>query len=196
MDKQTVIFFGVQGSGKGTQVKHLEKYIHEQDADAEIFHYETGAGFRAMAENNNLTSKLVKDCLDKGQIIPVFLPVSLWANAFVAEFKGTEHIFIDGFPRRVVEAEVLDSALGFYKRKPAKVIVLELSDEDAMERLLLRGRHDDTKEGIAKRLSWYHEEVEPILEWYRSHEGYDVIGIDGCQGEAAVHESIKKELGI
>lgn len=194
MTPQTLIFFGMQGSGKGTQVAHLKNHFHKEDETAEIFQYETGNGFREMAKSESYTSKLVKETIDAGESVPVFLPIALWANAFKNEFKGTEHIFIDGFPRRIVEAEVLHTALTFYKRLPAKVIVLELNEEEALKRLMARGRHDDTEEGIKKRLGWYDEEVSPILDWYEKHEGYEVVKINGVQTEEEVHTDIVKAV--
>ena len=194
MTPQTLIFFGMQGSGKGTQVSLLKEHITAGDESAEIFQYETGNGFREMAKTESHTASLVKQTLDEGGIIPVFLPIALWANAFKNEYKGTEHVVIDGFPRRIVEAEVLHSALEFYNRLPAKVIVLDLNEDLAVERLVARGRHDDTEEAIRKRLGWYKDDVSPILDWYEEHDGYDVVKINGVQSEKEVHTDIVKAI--
>src|SRR5262249_32683556 len=141
-------------------------------------------------------NRLVKESLDRGERQQVFLPVYLWASAFIEQLTGNEHVIIDGSPRTILEAEVLDTAMMFYQRHPVQVIFLELSEEKAIERLLKRGRHDDTEDGIKERLRWYREEVMPVIDYYRTKQGYTVISINGDQTVDEVHQDIVKALGL
>jgi len=76
------------------------------------------------------------------------------------------------------------------------VLELQVPDEVAIERLSRRaeieGRADDTPEAIQRRLSLYHEETEPLVEYYRSRG--NVVGIHGDRSENAVFAEIQQAL--
>ena len=103
---------------------------------------------------------------------------------------------MDGSPRALVEAELLDGALKFYKREQPTVLFLNVSEEEGMKRLVKRGRHDDTEEGIKERFRWYREIVMSSLNYYRDKEGYRVLEINGEQTPAEVHADVIKALGL
>ncbi len=195
MEPKTVIFLGIQGSGKGTQVDLLEKYLAGASATP-VFHFATGSAFRRLIEGEGYTQDLVRETLNHGTLQPLFLSVWLWADAFVRTLKGTEHLLIDGFPRTTPQAQVLDSALVFYKRKQPTVIALALSEEEAMKRLMGRARTDDTSAAIGKRLAWYREYGLPVVEYYRSRKEYTVIDVNAEQPIEKVHEDIVQVLGL
>lgn len=198
MDPITALFYGRAGSGKGTQVALLKEYLQKNDAAHTVLQIETGAGFRSLSTGESHTSKEVKKMVDVGGLPPVFIPVWLWTNELVAKYSGSEHLLFDGFPRRVLEAEVLDGALEFYRRTPATVIILDVSEERSLERLKLRKRADDlSDEQIQERLRWYKDDVEPTIEYYRNHAAsYRVVDIDGEQSIEAVHAEVLKALQL
>ncbi|NBD74274.1 AAA family ATPase [Patescibacteria group bacterium] len=184
----TIIFMGMQGAGKGTQVQLLSDYLTRNGEP--IFTFETGNGFRKLMEEDNYTARLVKDGMEKGTLQPIFLSVWLWSRAFVHDFKGEEDVLIDGFPRSLFEAQVLHTAMEFYQRLPATVLFLDISDEEARRRLKERARFDDTDEAINARLSWYRDQVTPILDWYDSRDEYHYIRINGEQSIEDVHADV------
>lgn len=193
MHPKTVIFFGKQGSGKGTQASLLEDALKKEGS---VFHFQTGKAFRELAEGTSYTGKRVSETLPGGQIQPLFIAVWLWADAFVKNVTDKEHIIADGFPRRVTEAQILNAAFEFYRREKVDVINLTLANDIALERMLARGRSDDTKEGIIERLEWHDRESTPVIEYFRDMRRYDVHDIDSSREVEEVAASIRAALKI
>src|SRR3989338_2234331 len=158
---QTFILAGPSGCGKGNQVDLFKKYLHRKTPDIKQFHSYTGDGFRALIEGKTTASQRAREIQMAGGLQPEFLAVWIWADLLIKNFTGQEHLFIDGSPRRLGEALVLDSALDFFKREQTQVIVINVSDAETTNRLLARGRADDTAEAIKKRLGWYRDLVVP-----------------------------------
>lgn len=196
MQPKTVIVMGSQGSGKGTQVNLLVKYLQEHDSDNEVFHHDTGRCFREFMEEEGYTNELVKASIDRGELQPDFLPIRLWANDFVKNLTESTHVIVDGSPRTMTQAHVLDSAMQFYKRSDIHVIILEVDTETSVARLLARGRTDDTEEAIRKRLAWSEEQVLPLADFFEEHPNYTVSRIDGVQPIEGVHKDVLRAIGI
>lgn len=195
---RTVLFFGPQGSGKGTQVELLAAFLREQDQTRQPLVVETGDAFRNFAAADSYTSKRTKEALEEGNLLPAALSVWLWTGMLVDGYTGAEHLVFDGFPRRVAEAKMLDSLLQFYGRAPVSIVTLEISEETALDRLRERGRADDTSDAqIMKRLEWYKREVLPVVDYFRANpERYEVLTIDGEKPVAAVHSNVREALGF
>ena len=187
---------GLQGSGKGTQVKLLKEYISAQDPGVPLVYFDAGAYLRAFFAEGGYTQEMVKASMGRGEIQPSFLPSYLWSRLFISELHGAEHLLMDGSPRALVEAELLDGAFKFYKREQPTVLFLNVSEEEGMKRLVKRGRHDDTEEGIKERFRWYREIVMNSVNYYRDKEGYRVLEINGEQTPAEVHADVIKALGL
>ena len=127
---------------------------------------------------------------------PLFLSVVLWGDAMREKLDPECHVLIDGFPRIVAEATVLESALSFYERKNISIINLNTPEDVVRERMVSRARTDDTPESIEARLKWYREETLPVVEYYRTRPNATVFDIDGTASIEEVHESIVSALGI
>jgi len=196
MTPQTFIFFGPSGCGKGTQAKLLQEELKKKDPERKILYIETGQKFRELAEGSSLTAQEIKKTLQNGQLMPVFLPIWVWAGFLMENITGNEHIFFDGVSRRLVEANVLDSALKFYKRKNLTVISFEVSDEWATKLMKGRGRSDDSDEEIKKRLNWYRENTLPAVEYFKNDPDYKFISINGEQTIEEVHQEIMEKIGL
>ena len=197
----TIIFVGPQGSGKGTQIERLTRVLREQDRERRVVDIQTGRRFRALAaKQEGYTEQQISKTLDTGILQPLFLSVVLWGDAFHQHVDPECHLLIDGFPRTVNEAKVLESALRFYERKNVMVINLETPEEVVRARMLARARQDDTTESIEARLTWYREETLPVLEYYREphhhHHTTTVIDVDGTGTIDEVHAAILTHLNI
>ncbi len=190
----TIIFIGMQGAGKGTQAHLLSEWLVARYGGT-VFRYETGEGFRQLLQQEgNYTATLVRREILQGHLLPEFLSVRLWGGAFIERFTGREHIIADGFPRSIVEAGILHSALRFYGRLPALVIYLSVPEDVATERLLKRGRADDTREAIEARLRAWRERILPLLDFYDWREEYRLLRIHGERSIEEVHQEIREKI--
>lgn len=197
MQSKTIIFIGPQGSGKGTQIQLLSKALKQAQPDRPVLDIQTGRRFRALAaKGEGFTEKKIFETLDSGVLQPLFLSVVLWGDAFHHHADPESHILIDGFPRTVHEAHVLESALSFYRRDPLTVINLEASEDLVRERMRHRARPDDTENSIEARLAWYREETLPVLAYYRQRPHTSVIDCDGTKTITEVHDEILREVGL
>lgn len=196
MQPQTFIFFGPSGCGKGTQAKLLMDEIKKKDPERNIAYIETGQKFREIAQGDSLTANKIKEIMQKGGLMPVFLPIRIWAEYLMENITGNEHIFMDGMARRLVEANVLDSALKFYERKNLTIVSFEVSDEWAKKLMKGRGRADDTEEEMNKRLAWYKENTVPAIEYFKNDPDYKFIAIDGEHTIEEVHRDVMEKVGL
>ena len=195
MQPLTVLFFGVQGSGKGTQVKLLMEAVKARSTES-IIHIDMGALLRASVATGSITGNLTGEIINVGKRMPDFMPVYLSTKVFAEGIvTNKEHIIADGLCRGDDQTRGFDDAMAFYGRGNYHLISLELSDAEATKRLLARGRNDDTPEGIANRLAWYKTDVAPQLALMEGR-GRSIHRINGDQSVEAVHADILKALGL
>ena len=194
MQPLTVLFFGPQGAGKGTQVKLLIDVLKERSKRG-IVHIDMGQLLRNMIAKGGHTADLTNEIVSGGKRMPDFMPIYLTTDALVAQFTGEEHIIADGLARGPDQTRGWDDAMVFYKRPDFHIIALELSEEESIKRLVKRGRSDDTEEAIKQRLSWHKAEVEPQLEFLKSR-GRTIHRIDGSPDIQTVHASILSVLKL
>lgn len=197
MQPHTIIFVGPQGSGKGTQIDLLTKVLEKMDPEREVVDIQTGRRFRALAaKREGFTEQTLAETVEAGVLQPLFLSVVLWGDAFHHHVDPDCHLLIDGFPRTVDEARVLESALAFYKREPLTIVNLETPEDVVRDRMVHRARPDDTPESIEARLRWYREETLPVLAYYRERPHTTIIECDGTQTIEGVQHQIQKSMGL
>ncbi len=195
MEPITVVFFGPQGSGKGTQVKLLMELLKERDPKRGIIYIEMGKLLRDMADAGGLSGTLTDEIIRNGKLMPDFMPVYLIVRTLVENFTGDQHIIADGVTRRPNQTTAFDDAMQFYGRPDYHVIDLELSEEESIKRLLLRGRNDDTEEAIRNRLGWHKSEVAPLIRIFEER-GRAVHHINGDASMETVHADILSALNL
>lgn len=193
---QTFIFFGIVGSGKGTQVELLINYLKEHKIADDIALASTGSEFRRIIGSGNYTGQIIKTRLERGALQPDFLTISLFTNILESSMKENTCLITDGFPRTVAQSEAFISAMDFYNRSDAHIVYIELDKEEATKRMMLRGRSDDTEEGIAKRFDEYINNVIPSMNYFKDKPGYTMHIINGKQSIEEVHADILKSLNL
>jgi len=193
---QSYIFIGRSGCGKGTQSELLTKKLREANPEVKILHIESGNELRKFTKEPNHTATLTKKIIESGGLMPEFMPVFLWGKLFVDGFTGNETLIFDGTPRKLMEAKVLDSLFPFYGLDKPWIIYLDVDHHESTKRLTLRGRSDDSEEGIKKRLAWYEADVAPSVDFYRSNSQVKFLDIDGNRPIDDVHQDIVKKVGL
>ncbi len=196
MNQQTLIFLGPQGCGKGTQVKLIQEYLAQHDSERPVVHFEMGRNLRDLAARDTYTSRLMQEIISKGELVPFNISSSVFSDYLIDNMAGDEHLLIDGFPRSETQMDVVDTTMSFYKREHPVIIHINISDEIGIERLLKRGRHDDTEETIRRRLAWSREEWVKILKKLNENPAYTVVEVDGDQSIEEVHQEIISALGF
>ncbi len=191
----TVVFFGPQGAGKGTQAKLLEGLL-ERDSDTPVLGLEMGERLRGFAAGSGDASKRVGEVINAGGLLPAFIPSHIITTFFLQEFTNREHLIIDGVARRVEQSIVLDDALQFFGRVPYHVVVLQLPREEAVRRLHGRGRSDDSDDQkIQRRLDWYETETLPAIKLLEER-GRTMHYIDARPPIEEIHAQIRTVLHI
>lgn len=196
MVPRTFIFIGRSGCGKGTQAKLLQDYIENQDEHKHPFFYvETGARFRDFIKGDKLANKLSAKIYENGDRQPDFLAAWMWSNFLLEHMTGNEHLFLDGTPRSLPEAKILDTAIKFFERQKPFVIHIDISRECSTKRLIARGRSDDkSQEEIKKRLDWYDRDVVPAFGFFDESPDYNLLNINGDQPIEKVFQDIVDEI--
>jgi adenylate kinase len=183
-----ILLLGPQGAGKGTQGKLIA-------SEHGLPHVATGDMLRvAMAAGTEL-GRRVKPIYDSGGLVPDDLMIALIRER-LAEDDARHGFVLDGFPRTMAQAEALEEMLREIARDLDVVLEFQVADGVGRERMLKRaaeeGRTDDTPEAIDERLRLYHEETEPLIEYYRSRG--NLVGIHADQSVGAVFSEIQQTL--
>jgi adenylate kinase family enzyme len=194
-DLKTFIFIGRSGCGKGTQAKLFMEKFKEIRPDEPFYYLESGKRFRDFIDEDTYSSELSKEIMKNGKLQPEFLAVWAWSNLLVENLKKGEHLILDGTPRKLREAHILETAFDFYGIKDVYVIHIDITKEETKRRLTLRGRMDDqNSEDVDKRLEWFDVEVAPTIDFYVNSPRYKYLHINGEQEEKEIHQEILAKL--
>jgi len=211
-----IVMLGAPGAGKGTQAKIIaEKY--------QIPHVSTGDIFRANIKEGTELGMEAKGYMDKGLLVPDELTVKILLDRVAAEDCKNGYV-LDGFPRTIPQAEVLDKALQELNEKLDFAINVDVPDENIISRMAGRraclkcgatyhvvnippkteGICDNCGQELVLREDDKEETVAKRLQVYHEQtkpliDYYEKQGIlkdvDGTQSMEAVSEAIVKLLG-
>lgn len=153
-----ILVIGPPGAGKGTQAAVLSQRLS-------VPHVSTGDLFRAHVGAETELGKQVKEYLDVGQLVPDQLTNEM-VRERLAEADCDVGFILDGFPRTVGQAKVLADLLHDRDCDLDVVLQLDVPEDVVVERLLDRGRDDDSVEVIRRRQQVYHNETAPLIDFY------------------------------
>jgi len=211
MEKIYLIFLGPPGSGKGTQAQMLS-------AKAKLPIISTGELLRHEQEKNTNKGKMIKEIIVKGKLVSNKIVEAIINKRLTAKDANKGMIF-DGFPRNKNQLRHLTGKLG---KNNVYAILVDVSDKEVKRRLggrrmcacgatyhlkynppqksgicdLCRGklfiRNDDRPKVIADRLKLYHQQSEPLIDyWLQSKR---LIKINGGQNISRVRKDIEKKI--
>jgi len=182
-----IILIGAPGAGKGTQAQYIVREFG-------IPQISTGDMLRRAVDANTLLGKKAKEIMDKGQLVPDDIMIPLVKERIESHDCGNGFLF-DGFPRTIPQADALKNADIFINYVinivvPDEMIIERLTgrrshpasgrvyhikynppvvagQDDETGDLLVQ-RDDDKEETVRKRLAVYHQQTEPLVEYYRN----------------------------
>jgi adenylate kinase len=176
-----LILFGPPGAGKGTQAAQLSQKLG-------VPHISTGDIFRAAVAEQTPVGLKAQSYLDAGKLVPDEVVIDMVRERFLQDDTQTGWI-LDGFPRTVPQAHALDDLLDKIHQTSDQVINLEVADDLLVQRMLERGRKDDTEAVIRQRLQVYQAETAPLIDFYRGRN--QLTDIDGSVPVEEVTASIQ-----
>ena len=181
-----LVFIGPPGAGKGTQCKRLVELLN-------IPHLSTGEMLRTVKRQDTALSRWVASYIDAGKLAPDHLVMRIVAQRLQSDECANGALF-DGFPRTIIQAQLLDDYLAEHGIKLDMALELKVVEEELIQRLLKRaqidGRADDNYETIRERLNVFHTQTAPLTEYYAKQGKLEQV--DGMQSEENVFASIKE----
>lgn len=211
-----IIMLGAPGAGKGTQAKMIaDKYG--------VPHISTGDIFRANIKEGTELGVEAKKYMDQGLLVPDELTVRILLDRVANEDCKNGYV-LDGFPRTIPQAEVLDKELAKLGDAIDYAINVEVPDKNIVNRMSGRRaclscgatyhikhvppkadgvcdrcgkelilRDDDKEETVKNRLKVYHEQTQPLIEFY-NHKNI-LKSVDGTMDMKLVFDAIVGILG-
>lgn len=211
-----IIMLGAPGAGKGTQAKMIaEKY--------QVPHISTGDIFRANIKNGTQLGMEAKKYMDQGLLVPDELTVKILLDRVAKEDCKNGYV-LDGFPRTIPQAQVLDEALSKLGESIDYAIDVDVPDENIVKRMSGRRaclkcgatyhlehvppkaegicdacqselvlRDDDKPETVLNRLKVYHDQTQPLIEFYTAKGVLKTV--DGTLDMQEVFRAITDILG-
>ena len=208
-----LILLGPPGAGKGTQAARLRD-------DFDLAYIATGELLRAHVAEQTPLGRQAKAYMDEGALVPDELVIAMIFDR--VEEQGEDGFLLDGFPRNVAQADALAEELDRRERTLTAALLVEAPDDVVIERLSgrrqcatghlyhvrydppehdglcdqcgrpLHQRQDDHPDVIEKRLRTYHEQTEPLIDYYEQR-GL-LRRFDGTRDKVEVHDHIRATL--
>lgn len=166
------VLFGPPGAGKGTQAAAMVDRYH-------LHHVSTGDLLRKEIAAGTELGRQAKALIEDGRLVPDDVVIRMIGKEFET-VKGVDGFLLDGFPRTIEQAEVLDDMLAKIGAKLTAVVSIMIPDQMVIDRIshraAIEGRADDANVEIIKhRIATYHEQTEPEIAFYQKQGKYHEV---------------------
>ncbi len=213
MSELNLILLGPPGAGKGTQAARLRE-------DFGLPYIGTGDLLREHTADGSELGRQAKEFMEKGELVPDDLVIAMILDKI--EEEGEDGFLLDGFPRNIPQADALADEMERRNRRLTAALLIAAPDDCVVERLSGRRqcsnghlyhvdydppkhegvcdqdgkplvqRDDDKPEAIRQRLKTYHEQTEPLKDYY--DERGLLRRFDGTRDKVEVHDHIRATL--
>lgn len=177
-----IVFIGPPGAGKGTQSVRLAEYL-------QIPQLVSGDMLREVCQQQTELGRQTAEHMQAGRLVPDEIVQAIVFQR-LGEPDSEPGCILDGFPRTVPQAAVLDQWLVENRHPLAAVLGIQVPEDELLERLAGRGRQDDDREIIRQRLQQYDKWTRPLLDYYSNRGVLQII--DGLGTTDEVFDRIKK----
>ena len=179
-----LLLVGPPGAGKGTQAVRLAERL-------DVPHISTGDLFRANLQPGAETpiGLEAKRYMDAGDLVPDSVTVAMVTER-LADDDATKGFILDGFPRTLSQASSLEEMLAERGEDIDAVVEFQVPEDELVQRLLGRGRTDDTEDVIRRRQQVYRAETAPLLEHYQDR----LVTIDAVGAVEEITDRISDAL--
>lgn len=184
-----IVLFGPPGAGKGTQSEKLIEHYN-------LLHISTGDLFRKHLGEGTELGKKAKGYMDDGKLVPDQLVVDM-VDVKLQEDNDRQGTIFDGFPRTIPQAEALDQLLESKGMPIAVTVMLDVPDDELIQRLMERGKtsgrtDDQDKSKIETRLQVYKDETLPVANYYKTQGKLAIV--DGVGSINDIFERITEAV--
>jgi adenylate kinase len=189
-----LILFGPPAAGKGTQAKRLVD-------GRRMVQLSTGDMLRAAVAAGTPIGRKAKDIMERGALVPDDVVVGIVADR-IDQPDARNGFILDGFPRTVAQADALDRMLAERGQRLDAVLELKVDPdilirriESRIDEMKRRGealRADDNPEVLKQRLTAYHAQTAPLVDYYQDKGA--LRAVDGMASIGDVEAAIGRAL--
>ena len=154
-----MVILGRQGSGKGTQSLRIAEQFG-------CVHLSTGDVLRAAVDAGTELGQQAAGIMNAGGLVGDDIMIPLVAERLAQDDIMVGGVLLDGFPRTAEQANGLGAMLTKLEQQLTVAINLDVPVEEVTQRMMARGREDDTEDAITRRLGLYEEQTAPLLDWF------------------------------
>ena len=213
MKSRNIIFLGRSGSGKGTQAELLMKKFA-------LVNIDTGDILRRLTKRNDKFGKTISETISHGKLVPIWLVIYCWLDQLL-KIPSKKGIIMEGSPRQLEEAKILEEVFSWLGREDFKVVYLQTSAKEVTQRLLTRRicskcgkefslnftpdlkncsgcggklirRKDDYPKAIKNRMLFFQKKILPVINYFRKKKM--VVEVNGEGSVQKIHKRILKKL--